>query len=1767
MASEKMLDGLILAAQARKNPSFQIKNQPQDVKDKFVKDVYAELTSHVKRFNPELGNDLFAWINSQLGNKALNVQKRPEYSGDKLTKASDITATTEEGAPVFQIEADTDIEMDFIDRIGLNEEQKEQYSKLRKDLGLDENMMNIVRQAVVKTFGTKLPDVTSKQFRAELEKSFKTELKKPIQDLMGSRTDYDLFLTEKFPAIFKSLPVETLIQMERNVAPENRIFTKSERITKPTEVDRLISEGLLPKDTNRLSGPQLHTKRKLPNDTKIMAFFRGTDMKNVLGYEVGGSTLGTRKDNLATQIGIELAFDATSEVLQDPVIQEKRKDILELQGLDQLENEKAIIGKQINRDPSIKFSTEGRTSSLPKNYTTELFNQHFDQLVNDAKKEGVDQLIDDKGKLIKDYPVNIPQFTVDVVASIFNSGTVDTDVEIKFKRDFFGDPDIPQNIKDEYKESGVLNRKNTKALDEMHNANKEIFKLLGPDIISALDALGTIEFFGYHYRYLDAGKTKKGKPGEKGMYSDALIDLINSLVDPKVSIESGIVPKDLNPMNVKLGKSIFHDVMKIWNMKIPAAKKREMYLDKLRDKTDEANVSNKILAKHIAKTLITAVRNKTINNTAFLNLLQAQTSLAGGFRAYTDLAMIDFRDGSQALYISKNGKFTNNKNVLNTGGRVNVDHPQFKEVKKEFPNETDREIINELRPKGEHLKPNGNTMLEIAKLAYDLNADIDSRLNEIFEDHSQLLTSFFVTNKIDTEYGKNSTLGYNRINAVPNDAKYFIGPNGESSSTILENKAYEKGLNKFSDKAVVKSNKIKNAQKAADVKASTEATGASVFDFDETLIIDGKNFVVATNPKTGKVVKISSGNWPIQGPKLAKQGYEFNFNDFVNVRGGVKGPLFQKLLNRIKKYGPENNFVLTARPQESAVAIHGWLKSKGIDIPLKNITGLANSTSQAKAQWIIDKFAEGYNDMYFVDDALPNVEAVKEVLDQLDIKGSSVQAKIQFSNNASDTFNDMLERVYGIERQKEFSAQEARQRGKDKGRNIFENLWIPPSAEDFKGLLYHFLDKGKKGDADLLFFRDNLLKPYAEGIRDWNAYKQNMADDYANLKKKFPDIVKRLNETVAGTNFTLDSAIRVYLWNKNGIEIPGLAKATKIKLINHVKGDINATSFADVLSSITKVKEGYIAPKEYWSVETIASDLANTVNKVGRSNFLQKWIENKNIIFSEENLNKIEVIKGRGFRDALENMLHRMETGNNRLQGTDKNVNKFLDWVNGSVGATMFWNVRSAALQTISTVNFINWEDNNIFAASKAFANQPQFWKDFAFIFNSPMLKQRRAGLAIDVSASELTKAFADGRNKPQAIMAYLLEKGFTPTRIADSFAISMGGATFYRNRFNKYKKQGMSEVKAKEQAFLDFQEIAEETQQSSRPDLISMQQAGTLGRILLAWQNTPMQMTRLTKKALSDIVNGRGDMKSNISRVIYYGVAQNLIFGALQTGLMFTMFGSDEDEEKKKTQELRVANGALDTLLRGTGIYGAAIATLKNVILEWQRQENKAYGKRDDSKILLEAVSFSPPVGSKLRKINNAIKTQTFNKGVGKKLGVRIENPGLNKWANIIEGVTNFPLARLINKANNVEEALTGNHEMWQRVALLAGWSQWTVGVEDEELVEAKKQAKEERKEKKRLEKEKQKAEEKKAEEERKKKEGIKTVQCSGIRSNGQRCGLTAETKAKTWKCPHHMEFKDGMDRDGDGLKEYRCTAIKTNGKRCNNKTENKNKKCYAHQ
>ena len=122
-------------------------------------------------------------------------------------------------------------------------------------------------------------------------------------------------------------------------------------------------------------------------------------------------------------------------------------------------------------------------------------------------------------------------------------------------------------------------------------------------------------------------------------------------------------------------------------------------------------------------------------------------------------------------------------------------------------------------------------------------------------------------------------------------------------------------------------------------------------------------------------------------------------------------------------------------------------------------------------------------------------------------------------------------------------------------------------------------------------------------------------------------------------------------------------------------------------------------------------------------------------------------------------------------------------YLNASTGVIMFFNTRSAILQTISSINFINWSDNNPIAAGKAFANQKQYWKDFKYLFNSDYLVDSRGGLKMEVEEAEIANLAKKGG--PKAVIARLLQLGFTPTQIADSFAISSGGATFYRNRIN----------------------------------------------------------------------------------------------------------------------------------------------------------------------------------------------------------------------------------------------------------------------------------------------------------------------------------------------------------------------------------------------
>ena len=356
-------------------------------------------------------------------------------------------------------------------------------------------------------------------------------------------------------------------------------------------------------------------------------------------------------------------------------------------------------------------------------------------------------------------------------------------------------------------------------------------------------------------------------------------------------------------------------------------------------------------------------------------------------------------------------------------------------------------------------------------------------------------------------------------------------------------------------------------------------------------------------------------------------------------------------------------------------------------------------------------------------------------------------------------------------------------------------------------------------------------------------------------------------------------------------------------------------------------------------------------------------------------------------------------------------------------------------------------------------------------IFNSDFLKQRRSGAAFDLNASEIASAVGKSKQPVKSAIAYILEKGFLPTQMADSFAIALGGASMYRNRVNTYKKQGLSQKEAESKAFVDFQEIAESTQQSARPDMLSQQQASPLGRMILAFQNVTSQYVRLMKKAGLDLINRRkskgyatqaqSDM-SNISKIIYYGAIQNLIFYGLQSALFAMAFEDDEQDEKFfKNKKQRLINGSIDSILRGSGVGGAIVSVLKNAVIKYGEQNEKGWGKQLGV-ISDELLQLSPPIGIKLRKIDSFEKTMEYNKKVIPEMNTfDIDNPMWDAYSNLVEGLTNVPVARLHRKIENVRSAIDSENAWWQRLALGLGWSKWELGIEDTELKEVKEKIK----------------------------------------------------------------------------------------------------------
>ena len=237
---------------------------------------------------------------------------------------------------------DTEFKLDVTEARGVTDTTTEEVTErvaekptkakesLRKKIKLDKATTQKVVDAVIKTFGTKLPPVDSPQFKKALQKGFRTELKTTIaKDVLGSRNAYETFLRDNFENIYEAIPQDIINKRFRPFAEDTGKREKTKE------------------------GKKIFKKKDITKAEFINYF---------LGRDVGTSTKGTRKDALAEALAEEFAFDATMETIQKPEVIEKREFVDKTQTTER-------VSEAIKRPIDLKFS---KTASNNQNLNRSL---------------------------------------------------------------------------------------------------------------------------------------------------------------------------------------------------------------------------------------------------------------------------------------------------------------------------------------------------------------------------------------------------------------------------------------------------------------------------------------------------------------------------------------------------------------------------------------------------------------------------------------------------------------------------------------------------------------------------------------------------------------------------------------------------------------------------------------------------------------------------------------------------------------------------------------------------------------------------------------------------------------------------------------------------------------------------------------------------------------------------------------------------------------------------------------------------------------------------------------------------------------------------------------------------------------------------------------------------------------------------------------------------------------------------------------------------
>ena len=436
------------------------------------------------------------------------------------------------------------------------------------------------------------------------------------------------------------------------------------------------------------------------------------------------------------------------------------------------------VSQKLQRGQGVKFSLSTRASKTIKDLgykiPPKLMKGRYAEIIEDPKEflvEGMDLVrmikaenlnkLEDVIKLVmskRDIPIETRLFVI----SLWDRGAIKNAEAIFFKTEtkrFLQEEGI-LDVLDNINKLGTNNGR--KINDTM---KKEVFnalKVLAPKFSKKWwDKIG-LDIVGVHYSGLDNAKNKKqtilvknpdtGKEESKrvnildekgnevrGEYYESVIEVMNSVVaaDAKLPTEVEQALKDSKKI---LGGETPSPIVKSIDKIIKDGLKDGLKLDDINALIQEkhgaeisaANNANKIILNYFFKVLTDAYINNEISDGAFFTLLQMQTSINKGVRAYSSLELYS---------------------IIDDGSRIYNEHLQTMSL-----------LATQIYK-------------ETVKYKKNQHGNLTAKIKEILDRHSTWLGSYKQTKKVDDIGKKTNTAGINRILLLgPKDLNTIYNP-------------------------------------------------------------------------------------------------------------------------------------------------------------------------------------------------------------------------------------------------------------------------------------------------------------------------------------------------------------------------------------------------------------------------------------------------------------------------------------------------------------------------------------------------------------------------------------------------------------------------------------------------------------------------------------------------------------------------------------------------------------------------------------------------------------------------------------------------------------------------------------------------------------------------------------------------------------------------------------------------------------------------------